>query len=167
MKRQSRLKRLQSRYRGVGPSNAKASARLQHIARSSPVVLAAVIALRALVPVGYMLSLPGDGSLDWALHLCPVQNRSLDVAAFQSAAGGEHHGHAGAGATGSAGERTHLTVSGECTAWLDSATPALAASISVPDLHDPAAAAPVDPDPLLTGRLRRHPAQPRAPPATV
>lgn len=167
MKQQPSLRSLRSRYRGVEPSSAKASPGLGYSARSWPVVLAVMLALRALVPIGYMLSLPGDGSIDWALHLCPVQNRSLDVSTFQSLVPGDHHGHSGASDPGAAGDRTHLAVSGDCTVWLDSATPALAASLALPARDNVTTAPFVDPDLLATGRLCRHPAQARAPPAIV
>ena len=129
-------------------------------------VLAAMIALRALVPVGYMLSLPGDGSADWALHLCPVQNRSLDVSAFQTAARGKHHDHASKHAAPATADRSHLTVSGDCAMWLDSATPALAASFALP-AHAHATASSFNTDLLIGGRLCRLPGQARAPPASV
>ena len=162
MKRQPGRQRIRSRHCGIRLSRAKTSLRLNRNARSWPVVLATVIALRAFVPVGYMLSLPGDGSLDWALHLCPVQNRSLDLAAVQATAAAEHHDHAN-----SDGDRTHLTVSGECAAWLDSATPPLATSLSVAPAHSPADLSPVEHTAFVTGRLRRHATQPRAPPITA
>ncbi len=167
MQRQIKLPRIHARSRGVHLSRAKASLGLHRLARSWPVVLATVLALRALVPVGYMVSLPGDGSFDWALHLCPVQNRSLDVSLFQSPAASGPHDHASDHETHGNGERTHLAVSGECTAWLDSATPALAASLTVPDRYEPAVITFANPERLAAASLRRHPGQPRAPPTAA
>tara|TARA_R110002096_G_scaffold61709_5_gene153314 strand:+ start:2745 stop:3248 length:504 start_codon:yes stop_codon:yes gene_type:complete len=167
MKQQPSLCRMRSRYRRSATSRAKASPGPGYGARSWPVVFAAMLALRALVPVGYMLSLPGDGSIDWALHLCPVQNRTLDVSALQSLAAGDHHGHADPGDPGAAGERTRLAVSGDCTVWLDSATPALAASLALPDRTRLTTAPFADPNLPVAGRLCRHPGQARAPPVTV
>lgn len=167
MQRQTKLIRIHAHSHVARPSRAKASLRRHGRTCLWPVVVATLVALRALVPVGYMLSLPGDGSFDWALHLCPVQNRSLDVSLFQSHAVSELHDHARDSNTDGTGARTRLAVSGECTAWLDSATPVLAASLTVPGRVEPAAITFVDPDGLVAGRLRRQSAQPRAPPANA
>jgi len=167
MKPQPSLRRMRSRYRHSDPSRATASSGAGYGARSWPIVLAAMLALRALVPVGYMLSLPGDGSIDWALDLCPVQNRSLDVSAFHARAPSNHHGHAGASDPGAAGERTHLAVSGDCTVWLDSATPALGASLAPAARANVTTTSFADPNLPVAGRLCRHPGQARAPPVTV
>lgn len=126
-------------------------------------MLTAMIALRALVPVGYMLSLPGDGSIDWALHLCPAQNRSLDLGTLQAGVPGEHREHKG----NAAGDRSHLTVSSDCTAWLDSATPAFAGSATLAAAGNIATTPFFNPGPFVSGRLCRHAGQARAPPASV
>lgn len=126
-----------------------------------------MLALRGLVPAGYMLSLPGDGSLDWALHLCPLQNRSLDVNALRAEVSAAHHGHAAGDPAPATADRTHVSVTGECAAWLDSAAPALAASPALTAQYTADSVRFFAPDTFVNGRLYRHPGQARAPPSAV
>ena len=58
---------------------------LKDIFRRYSLLLVTVLAVRALIPVGYMLSFPADGQAGFALHLCPGQNPHLDLNALDDA----------------------------------------------------------------------------------
>ncbi|MGR8946713.1 MAG: hypothetical protein ACU84Q_01610 [Gammaproteobacteria bacterium] len=122
-------------------------------------LLVTFIAFRALVPIGYMLSLPASGDFELALHLCPTQNPWLDLSKLNAAPGihsAAHH-HA-------ADDNKGVSVSSECRAWISSAT--FTFDVAIPVL--PAHPSPVLPSPDFTVDIRDkatfHPRQARAPP---
>lgn len=94
--------------------------------------LAVLLALRAFVPVGYMLALPGGGA-PGGLALCPLQNPGLDLAALGTALhepAHHHHGAPGqpldpAGAQ-LPGEQSlpAYGAAGDCALWVASSGPA-------------------------------------------
>lgn len=88
-------------------------------------LLAVVVALRALVPIGYMLHAPAtDGGLGakLALTFCPTQNPHLALDQLASIGeGGATHSHG----PEHSGEPSHDTgsvidASSDCAAWLSS-----------------------------------------------
>jgi len=151
--------------RGLDSKRAIRRAALKPPIRRIPLVLATLVALRALVPVGYMLSLPSGGSFDLALHLCPTQNPTIDLTQLLAIGGSGtmHHGHAGDVSVG-AGSDTAIAVSPDCDAWLGSA--ALAVATHPPTLE--LARKPVLPlDDINDARARvtrSYSTLPRAPP---
>ena len=137
---------------------------------SLPLLLATVLVLRALVPVGYMVQLANAGdSFDFALVLCPDQNPELDLlqrAATDMPAQPHHHLHPTT--TFNEHDERTLSVSGDCALWVQSSfnlawlngtsqlefrAPPLPTTIPLPIRH--------------TATLLRSQAQPRAPPYLV
>ena len=107
--------------------NEKAADALSKPIRRFPVLIATLVALRALVPVGYMLSLPADASFELALHLCPTQNPTLDLGHLSASDGTgiSHHEHSGDSGDNADTDIT-VAVSPDCNAWLGSAAIAVA-----------------------------------------
>lgn len=134
--------------------------------RQLPLLLATLVALRALVPIGYMLSLPFSGISDWALHLCPTQNPTLDLALFDSLQrhNSSPHQHGVDHGAGAADNETAVSLSADCNAWLASA--ALAFTTVAPGLLAQLALAvpPAGPGSDLPNHTRHRTAQVRAPP---
>ena len=84
-------------------------------------VLATLVALRALVGIGYMLQMPA--SADFAgvgFSLCPTQNAMLDLSALESGTSSTaHHDHTQHGVVELDGPAT-VDVSSGCGAWVNS-----------------------------------------------
>lgn len=103
--------------------------------RSICVFFAAVIFLRAFVPVGYMLQLGGANDMTaLALVFCPTQNSTLDLSLFQSLAGVAHHHH-GHSSSSSSDEDTPndgilIESSPDCSIWIGSTAIAITVEIS-------------------------------------
>lgn len=134
--------------------------------RRIPLVLATLVALRALVPVGYMLSLPSGGSFDLVLHLCPTQNPTIDLTQLLAIGGSGtmHHGHAG---DAGAGSDTAIAVSPDCDAWLGSAALAVATHPSTLEI-DRKPVLPLDDINDARARVwRSYSTVPRAPPGLL
>ena len=87
-------------------------------------LLIAVLFARALIPVGYMLTLPDGEQSEFALHLCPSQNRGVDLSLFADAGGthSHHHGGTESAESNASGNNEVLAVSAECRSWVNSAT---------------------------------------------
>ncbi len=133
-------------------------------------LLASLIALRALVPVGYILSVPTAAGGALALALCPLQNAALDLTLLSGADADDrsahhhhHHSHHGHGPEDGA-----VSVSSaDCSLWLASAAPA-APSLALPAPADAATPAAEPRCPWLRPKLVPFQlAQPRAPPTTL
>lgn len=93
------------------------------LARRRTAVLAlTLLALRALVPVGYMLALPASSlAAAPALSFCPTQNPALDlslIAGVSDSTHAHHHGHTDPG--DGQGE-VFVDAGSTCPAWLGSA----------------------------------------------
>lgn len=133
--------------------------------------LALLLALRAFVPVGYMIALPaGDGGRA-ALVLCPTQNRGLDLGVLESRAGiasHDHHAHHHPDPRSDSGTGpVAIEIGSECSAWLASAAAAPgAAPDGVAFPQRPAATPPSREAPRTDAAPRGH-TRTRAPPTVV
>ncbi len=92
--------------------------------RKLSTLLAALIALRALVPVGYMLKLPSVAApRDFSIILCPMQNPGLDLSALTG--GVDHHAnhrsHHGTSTRANDGGRDLPSFGSGCGFWVNSA----------------------------------------------
>ncbi|MGR8921933.1 MAG: hypothetical protein ACU85V_20145 [Gammaproteobacteria bacterium] len=131
-------------------------------------LVALVFALRAFVPMGYMLSLPGGNAAGIALELCPLQNAALDLSllgrAGHPAGHGHHHGHHGEDTGDNPGDPSLAAFSDACTAWTAGNSPAPVATLSLVLADGAAAAAPWLPAPRPHARTAPGSVRARAPP---
>jgi hypothetical protein len=138
-----------------------------------PLLLAMFVAVRGLVPVGYMVEAPGaDEAGGFALILCPTQNAALDLSRLQlldsaASAAVHHHRLGGHQDTDRDSTGSSLDFSGECNNWLNNVSLAL-------DLGVDPAIAPTRPSRLAgmpparpENDTAHDPLQPRAPPALI
>ena len=130
------------------------------------VLLALLLAARALVPVGYMLGVSSAGGLD--LSLCPLQNPGLDLSrlapALLHATDHEHGVHAGAQG-GMATESSMVASAADCGAWVSSLSVAGFAPDASYPARTPAAGLPPAAFLDLSSPSRYGGSSPRAPPA--
>lgn len=79
-------------------------------------LIATLLLLRAVVPVGYMLQLPGPHAPSLpALVLCPLQNPGLDLTRLDTGAAGHTHHHHSAESTDV--PAATVEVRGDCPVW--------------------------------------------------
>ncbi len=125
-------------------------------------LLATLFALRALVPIGYMLQLPAGGLAGGpALVLCPVQNPELDLSLLAGA--GDPHAHHHHGSDNPAAAAT-IEVDRNCDAWAGSAGAPVAHAVPPLQVGPPRTPSVAPPRVALPVSTARSAAQPRAPP---
>jgi hypothetical protein len=95
--------------------------------RHLPLLLATLLALRALVPAGYMLEAAQSteqAAPGLVLSLCPLQNAGLDLAVLESSGAptshAGHHGHGNAHGADGAEVPELRGISDGCAAWVGS-----------------------------------------------
>ena len=144
-----------------------------HKRRLLPWLVAALFAARAIVPVGYMLSMPAHDSSGFALDFCPLQNAGLDFDRLARADGAavlhHQHGEAHAGVdTGSASpERSVSLSSTNCADWLSSAVTVVGGDPLRQVVPAVTTDRPSGSALLCATRVLAGGAQPRAPPLSI